>query len=720
MSKESVQSDITDGNSVAPEGADPTAAEPEAEPAPKKTRPETGTLTPAISTARPTARPRIMEAGLLVGGLAAVGIALFVGTGPTETKKTSKNQAKSSGQSGKSTDTVTPRIAYKMPTCTGGQQTASKEQLGDPRARRAAQRGLDYLASAAKEWQSHNNCYGCHVQAVTVEALSVGIHNQYSVARADTQEVLRGMLDLTGGARQPGGLNHSSRTIGQTGKLLGGAAFARYDQWVDASLRDYMLTEAQAILEMSDSSGQVAMPWVSAPVATGPIQATAHAIVTWKQAYERTADDQWLTAISRAEDWLHGKVATWKETPPSSMQDMNYAMIGLLGAGVSNAEVALQRLATELGRRQNSDGGFPLHQGGPSSPFATGQTLYALRLMGRSDSDPTVARGTAWLIEHQQENGSWSSSGFGKAEAMWAVLGLVSVDVLSVTVEGLKHGQHVTGLQDLAATARDNKGAGVAQIEMFVDDIRAYGACGAELAHKLDTSGWQAGKHVVEVRATNTRGQVSRRFYDVYAGDVYLTQIGTRYNGSATEISLRNILEADLQSNVRVEVEIYEATDKDGEVVPGAKVHTMSSTGRQGAMSFAWDGTGAGASAQSGQKYVARLSMEDDKGKTLQSEDVVFVHDTLKAQRDNWAQLEGQLALPDGDRAQNAEVELVDEIGRVVARTKSTKAGSFRFRNVKSKKGYKVRVKKDGFAAEAPAAADLGEDNNVDLQLIAE
>ena len=45
------------------------------------------------------------------------------------------------------------------------------------------------------------------------------------------------------------------------------------------------------------------------------------------------------------------------------------------------------------------------------------------------------------------------------------------------------------------------------------------------------------------------------------------------------------------------------------------------------------------------------------------------------------------------------------------------KQGKFRFRNVKSKKGYKVRVKKQGFAAEAPAAAAIGTDNNVDLKL---
>jgi squalene-hopene/tetraprenyl-beta-curcumene cyclase len=294
------------------------------------------------------------------------------------------------------------------------------------------------------------------------------------------------------------------------------------------------------------------------------------------------------------------------------------------------------------------------------------------------------------------------------------VLGLVSVDVMSVTVEGLENGQHVAGKHSLAASARDNKGVGVSSVEVFVDDIRAYGVCAAALDHELDTTGWQPGKHVVEVRAHNARGQVSRRFLDVYAGDVYLTQIGTRFTGEGTEISLRNILEADRSS--RVEVEIFAAVDKDGDVSAGEKVHSMSRAGRQGSMSFQWDGEGA-EGAGSGDKYVARLTMFDERGERVQSEDVVFVHDTLQAQRASWAQLEGQLALPGGDVAQNAEVELVDDAGRVVGRTVSTKQGKFRFRNVKSKKGYKVRVNKQGFAAEAPAAAELGEDNKVDLQL---
>lgn len=608
-------------------------------------------------------------------------------------------------------------IAVEMPQCEAAEASDPVASIGDPRMRKSAQRGLDYLASAASEWQERHNCYGCHVQAVTVEALAVGFHNQYTVADADINNVLRGMLDVKGGARQAGGLNHSSPTIGQTGKLLGGAAFARYDQWVNGRLSDFMLTEAQAMLSMQASDGHVPMPWVSKPVATGHIQGTAHAVVTWKQAYERTADDQWLTAVSRAEDWLRGTSSKWTDAPPSNLQDLNYAIMGLLAAGVSNSETVMARSAKQLSNWQNTDGGFSLTRGEPSSAFGTGQALYTLRLMGHSDTDPIVARGTNWLIEHQRTDGSWSSAGFGKAEAMWAVLGLVSVDVLSVTVTGVVDGQHLSSPLPLTAQAKDNKGTGVSHIAVYVDDIRVHAVCGDELQYELNPAGWTQGKHIVEVRATNARGQVSRRFVDVYTGDVYLTRIGTRYAGSSTEISLRNIAEDNPSSRVRVE--IYAASGDDGQVVPGAKLHSMTREGRQGPMSFQWSGEGREAGSDGDDKYVARLSLVDASGNAVHTEDVVFVHDTLQAQRDNWAQLEGRLALPDGADAQNAEVELIDADGNIVQRTKSTKKGKYRFRNIKSKTGYKVRVKKQGFEGVSPAPAAKGVDNNVDLELIA-
>jgi hypothetical protein len=80
-----------------------------------------------------------------------------------------------------------------------------------------------------------------------------------------------------------------------------------------------------------------------------------------------------------------------------------------------------------------------------ANAFATGQTVHALRSLGASDDDPAVARGTRWLVTHQAEDGGWSHGGSGKAEAMWAVFGLVSVDVMSLSLEGVRDGEHAGG-----------------------------------------------------------------------------------------------------------------------------------------------------------------------------------------------------------------------------------------------------------------------------------
>jgi squalene-hopene/tetraprenyl-beta-curcumene cyclase len=82
----------------------------------------------------------------------------------------------------------------------------------DPKARQAAQRGLEFLVLEATAWQKNHQCYGCHVHSVTMEALSVGIHNQYDIPRSALDTLLEGMTKMSGGSRTPDGLSyqHSS------------------------------------------------------------------------------------------------------------------------------------------------------------------------------------------------------------------------------------------------------------------------------------------------------------------------------------------------------------------------------------------------------------------------------------------------------------------------------------------------------------------------------
>ena len=99
---------------------------------------------------------------------------------------------------------------------------------------------------------------------------------------------------------------------------------------------------------------------------------------------------------------------------------------------------------------------------------------------------------------------------------------------------------------------------------------------------------------------------------------------------------------------------------------------------------------------------------------TQQTETLVFVHDTPEAQSARYAEVQGKLDHSrDGSGAANDEVDLVDERGNVVQSVRSNASGQYRFKSLDSGK-YKVRVRKEGFAAQeasvdakagAPAAA---------------
>ncbi len=588
---------------------------------------------------------------------------------------------------------------FLMPTCEA-EPTTVETEVGNPEARKAAQRGIRFLEREAVAWQNQNNCYGCHVQAVTVEALAVGFHHQYDIRKPALDKIVGGMLTLSGGARGPQGLFHGDPRIGATAKVLGAAAFARYDQYVNDRVRKDLLREAKMILARQRKSGEVSLPWVSAPVAISGVQGTAQAIVTWKRAYDRTADDQWLTAIQRAEDYLQRKVEGWKGRTPD-LQTLDYAIMGLLAAGVGTQEDLMVGLANQLRELQRDDGGWALARGQRSSPFATGQAVYTLRLLGMGDRDPAIARGTKWLITRQNRSGGWSVAGFGKAEAMWAVLGLVSIDVVSIHVAELQDGQRVEATRTITISAHDNQGGGVVKMELELDDQLVAGSCGQTLSWTWPAAQLGQGRRVLEVRATNARGEVAKRRVEVFTGDTFMTQVGSRFAHGATELSLRNLTTAG-RAHV-VALAIYPAT-ADGQPHLGKCLWATQAAGAQGPMRFSWNGRAEGGAVQPAGKYVARLEYRDAAGAVRQTEDLPFVHDTTEKQLANYGQIQGAVSLPGGGGAANTEIQLIDEAGNVVGRTRSTAAGQYRFRNVDAEKKYKVVVRKDGFDA-APVAA---------------
>ena len=95
------------------------------------------------------------------------------------------------------------------------------------------------------------------------------------------------------------------------------------------------------------------------------------------------------------------------------IQNINFALLGLIAAGVGPSEESALRLQKLLLARQNQDGGWGLDRA-KSDALATGQTLYALKLAGHTDGEPAVARGARWLAGKQGADGRGAPCAAGR------------------------------------------------------------------------------------------------------------------------------------------------------------------------------------------------------------------------------------------------------------------------------------------------------------------
>jgi squalene-hopene/tetraprenyl-beta-curcumene cyclase len=579
----------------------------------------------------------------------------------------------------------------------------------DPQIRATANKGLSFLAQSSRAWTQQHRCFGCHVQAVTMEALSVGKKHQYTIASSDLSEMVRALkLGVTAGGHT-------------TGIAFEGSAWARYDQWVGNNETNELLRYAGELLAVQAADGAINDDDRRLPVTGGTLETTFQAAQTWRQAYARTADEKWLSPMRRAESYLVKRSASFGNGKNVYLQDINFSLLGLLASGVTRTESSAHNLIKMLLDKQNQDGGWGL-DANKSDAFATGQTVYALKLAGYSDSDVPVARGIRFLASSQDQSGAWRTykSGQGgseKAETMWAVLGLVTVDVASLTVSGLTDGQHVEPKMTLGVSAADNQGAGIKQLEVLLDDRSLHTECGAKLTYTLDTAGLPAGKHIIDLVAVTDKGQRSVRRFTVYAGDVFMTELGAQFDEKtqASVVSLRNIAPQSEQAG-SVELEVYSVKDsgKDSKdsskSEPKDRVFVSSKKGQVGGLAFGWNGNGTDGKSLPMGRYVAKLLFRDSAGKVRQSDSTVFFHGNEAAQRSRFAEVEGQIALKGGSGSANTVVELVDKAGNVVQATRTTEQGNYRFKTV-DKGEYRVRARKIGFAdleqsvQAAPAAA---------------
>lgn len=285
--------------------------------------------------------------------------------------------------------------------------------------RHAAQQGLFYLSASAMEFQKTKECMGCHVQSQALMGMSVAAKSDYIISVACRHALagytLQSQNDPGDFARSPSraesedvtntvfaalGLDYSTEETGAVDSLVRAARWLAKQQAEDGS--------------MPVTDGRL-------PVTQGAILSTSHAVDTWAQALAAGADP----AVRQAEEKGMAFIA---QAETQTTQDQVFKALALLRHGDAAAKKQAHQICVQLLQAQRGDGGWLLDQDDtqPTSVFATGEVLYALRTAGFSPGSPAFQRGVRYLIFQQKQDGSWQehqeSTPF--ASTMWPVIAL--------------------------------------------------------------------------------------------------------------------------------------------------------------------------------------------------------------------------------------------------------------------------------------------------------
>jgi ankyrin repeat protein len=109
------------------------------------------------------------------------------------------------------------------------------------------------------------------------------------------------------------------------------------------------------------------------------------------------ADDLKAT-VARARAYL-------RQASPANTQDEAFKLLGLAWSGAGARDISRQ--AARLAALQRPDGGWAQLPSMDPDAFATGEALYALNAAGMSPTSPAYAKGAAFLLGTQRQDGTW-------------------------------------------------------------------------------------------------------------------------------------------------------------------------------------------------------------------------------------------------------------------------------------------------------------------------
>jgi len=267
---------------------------------------------------------------------------------------------------------------------------------GEPpagRLQQAAAKAVVIIQQSQKNWYHKQGCISCHQQIFPAIALRVarehGIAMDEQAAHANLAAAFGYFSDF--------------------------ARAVEYKYIIDPALNDgYSLMAANAagvrpslvtavyarlLAARQEADGRWDTIDERPPESYSPFTATAVAVRAI-QLYAHPSQKADVAArVERAKGWLLSHA-------PHATEERVYQLMGAYWCGTEDS--AREKMAVQLERLQQRDGGWSSLDGRPSDAYSTGQTLLALHeAAGLAITDPVWKRGIAYLLRTQAQDGSW-------------------------------------------------------------------------------------------------------------------------------------------------------------------------------------------------------------------------------------------------------------------------------------------------------------------------
>ncbi|MBI3408924.1 MAG: terpene cyclase/mutase family protein [Planctomycetes bacterium] len=289
---------------------------------------------------------------------------------------------------------------YGMPGSAGEPQG----KVAAPDIQDAVQRGLEFLTTEAITWKEARRCASCHHAPMMIWSLSEAKKQGYAVDDKALTEVITWVLAKDDPGKvfpnPPPKVGADNVKPVRQGPLTLALAFAATPV-PERDDREGIARLIDPLLDDQAEDGSWSLPAGGRP----PLVDTKETMTLWTLLALKMADVKQRSKDDHRGVWEKGLKWLAANSPGDSHQAAVLHLLLEQKQGKKREELRPQ--VDALLTRQNADGGWSQTKDMPSDAYATGQTLFAMGLLGMDAREKSVQTAQAFLLKTQQKEGSW-------------------------------------------------------------------------------------------------------------------------------------------------------------------------------------------------------------------------------------------------------------------------------------------------------------------------